>query len=84
MLKKVGFHVEMLRNRTQIKRATVVKTAEEMTRECATATASLKVCEEQLRAKYMKCKVLWLNLVKAKELRAEKELRIEGRRRLQR
>lgn len=75
------FYVEMLRNRTHSKRAATVKIAKEMTRECAAVTASLKVCEEQLRAKYMECEVLWLNLAKEKELCEDKELRIKDLRR---
>ncbi|OAE27923.1 hypothetical protein AXG93_3309s1200 [Marchantia polymorpha subsp. ruderalis] len=49
------FYAEMLRNS---KREAAVKTAEEMTRECAASTTSLKVREEQLRAKKMECEVL--------------------------
>lgn len=42
---------------------------------------TLQEREEQLRAKEMECEVLWLNLAKKKELRAEEELRIKGLRR---
>lgn len=58
-----------------------MKTAKDVERvagECTTAIASLKVREEQLQAKEMKCKVFWLNLIKEKERREEEELRTEG------
>lgn len=48
MLKNARFYVDMIRSMIQIKRAAAVKMAEEMTKECAKATASLKVREEQL------------------------------------
>lgn len=70
---EAGFYVEMLRNRIRSKRAALVKIAEDVARECAAATTSLKVQEEQ----DMECKVLRLNLTKKKELRAEEELRTE-------
>ncbi|OAE30919.1 hypothetical protein AXG93_1640s1020 [Marchantia polymorpha subsp. ruderalis] len=71
--KKVGFYVKLVKNKTHIKRAATLKTAEEMKKECAEATA--KEREEHLQAKLMECEVLWLNLVKEKELRAKDELR---------
>ncbi|OAE30810.1 hypothetical protein AXG93_857s1120 [Marchantia polymorpha subsp. ruderalis] len=74
--KEVGFYVELLRNRTQIKRAVAVKrewdSVTEMAREraailsaeCATAKAALKEQEDQLREKEIKCEVLQLNMTK--------------------
>ncbi|OAE22616.1 hypothetical protein AXG93_2272s1020 [Marchantia polymorpha subsp. ruderalis] len=75
------FYVELLRNKNQSKRAASMKIAKDVARvvgECAARTATLQVHEEQLWAKKMECKVLWLGLVKQKELREEEELRTKG------
>ncbi|OAE20127.1 hypothetical protein AXG93_3818s1250 [Marchantia polymorpha subsp. ruderalis] len=49
MSKEAGFYVETFKNRTHVKRAAAVKTAKEMTTECAAATASLKIERIDLR-----------------------------------
>ncbi|OAE22964.1 hypothetical protein AXG93_1384s1000 [Marchantia polymorpha subsp. ruderalis] len=79
ILKESGFYVELIRSRTHIKQAAVVKTAGEMKRECAEATA--KEREEQLQANKMEYKVLRLNLAKEKKLRMEEKLRSKDLRR---
>lgn len=63
-----GFDVDLLKNRTQSKRAASMKNAKNIARvagECA-VIATLKESEEELWAKKMECKVLWWELVKKK------------------
>ncbi|OAE24085.1 hypothetical protein AXG93_1535s1010 [Marchantia polymorpha subsp. ruderalis] len=71
--KEVGFYVEMVRYRTQLKRALAVKrkwdSATELAREraanlateCAAVKATLQEREAQLREKKIECEVLQLN-----------------------
>ncbi|OAE24677.1 hypothetical protein AXG93_4040s1040 [Marchantia polymorpha subsp. ruderalis] len=73
---EVGFYVELIRNRTQLKRSIAVKreweSATELARErvatleaeCAAAKVTLKERESQLREKEVECEVLQLNLEK--------------------
>lgn len=81
MEKKVGFYVELVRNRFKIKRAVAVKIewksvtamAKErvasLSSECATMRVTLQERENHLRAKEMECEVLRLNLSKETDLR---------------
>lgn len=82
MEKEPGFYVELVRNRTHIKRVVAVKREWEsatavaiervasFTTECAIIRATLQEREDHLRAKEMECKVLHLNLAKETEMRA--------------
>ncbi|OAE28913.1 hypothetical protein AXG93_4891s1020 [Marchantia polymorpha subsp. ruderalis] len=74
--KEVGFYVELIRNRTKLKRSFAVKregkSATELAREratileaeCAAVKVTLKERESQLREKEVECEVLQLNLEK--------------------
>ncbi|OAE30287.1 hypothetical protein AXG93_3964s1000 [Marchantia polymorpha subsp. ruderalis] len=74
--KEVGFYVEMIRNRTHLKRALAVKrewdSAIELARErtanlateCAAVKVKLQEREAQLQEKEIECEVLQLNLEK--------------------
>ncbi|OAE30334.1 hypothetical protein AXG93_4201s1350 [Marchantia polymorpha subsp. ruderalis] len=83
--KEAGLYVQLVRNRTKIKRAVAVKTkmarerAAILSAECGAAKAALKKQEDQLREKEIECKVLQLNLAKesgrAEEVRIAEELR---------
>ncbi|OAE19485.1 hypothetical protein AXG93_1040s1490 [Marchantia polymorpha subsp. ruderalis] len=53
----------------------------EITREAAQEPVRVEERQEQLQAKKMETKVLWLNLAKKKELRTKEELRIKDLRR---
>lgn len=83
--KEVGFNVEMIRNRTQLKRAFAVKRewnfATDLAREraailateCAAVKMTFQEREVQLREKEIECKVLQLNLEKESGRCAELE-----------
>lgn len=85
MGKKLGFYVELVSNRTQIKRAVAVKREWEsatamakgrvasLTAECATIRTTFQEHRDHLRAKEMECKVLRLNLAKESNLCATLE-----------
>lgn len=83
--KEARFYVQLVRNRTKIKRAVVVKRewkaaiamaherVASFSSECATMKVTLQERQDHLWAKEMECKVLRLNLAKEKDLRASSE-----------
>ncbi|OAE33728.1 hypothetical protein AXG93_2884s1000 [Marchantia polymorpha subsp. ruderalis] len=83
--KELGFYVQMIKNRTKLKRAIAVKRewdsttalarerAATLSTECAAVKATLREREAQLREKETECEVLQLNLEKESGRCAELE-----------
>lgn len=85
MRRESGSYVELIRNRTKLKRAVAVKRkwdsatamakerAASLAAECATEKATLQEQENRFHAKEMECEVLRSNLVKESDHCAELE-----------
>ncbi|OAE18469.1 hypothetical protein AXG93_3603s1000 [Marchantia polymorpha subsp. ruderalis] len=72
--KKARFYVELVKNRTHIKRATTVKTAEEMKRECAEAITKVV---ERVASLTSKCATMTVSLQEREEPLRAKDMECE-------